>query len=834
MLVSALVLQMLLVIGGAAGNARADEAFCSPNSSDIGIPSDSALGSVLPNLKRCINGVKFSSRGWLTPSSVCVKGPRPVGYVYNRAHGAECGGTSRDFVGAEAIAQSRAIAWESQLNYGVSGVGVAPDVQWEVVLPSRQRPDILVYDHNSTGPYAPVDVTEVKGDWNNDWPGRAAQVQGYVTQLQALGMTNARLGTTYEYYTDTFEVYLGTCSDGSEVRRPYTVTPQIPPVAGLLEIHKGQENSCSDNQPPVRLAQAQEDDVNEDADRPQTHHIPTLPGPPGVPGGGKPKGTAHQDKAATVSGDPHITTVDGLNYELQAAGEFDLAVSRGLGVDVQARFEPSGSNVSVITAIATSVNGALVELRADGTVLLNGEARTIADGDGFGLGGGILERQGADYFITFPVQGDSPPVISFEPRGDTAAVGVYYPAGASELSGLVGNADGNPNNDLRLRDGTQLPVNASPATLHGTFADSWRISDDYSDFTYAAGASTATYTNQAFPSQIITSADFTQTQRAAATSTCLQSQVPPGPQFDDCVLDVLVTGDSSLAQLAAEITRPSITPSDLTLNAGGHALVDFEGTVPQNFVALRNGTDAGLSTYSGPFTSGEQYQFYVPTMPSHDQLTIGFDVIAIGDWAASPAAENVHFSIGGWSSTQPGAWTQVGSGTLTTGQPYTVYHASVTAADTSVMLGAAFSADGVSATDHEAYAIDNVSVDAHLVPAQTFNVALPVTISHDQPSAGAGDIETVASRDVYALTISQGGQGLYLDWQACLPGNYGRWQVLDSGGNTVAGGYCSSGRAPDRRTGPGQLHARDQLRTRSSRRLRAEPLRGQQAADLRR
>src|SRR5699024_11444519 len=58
------------------------------------------------------------------------------------------------------------------------------------------------------------------------------------------------------------------------------------------------------------------------------------------------------------------------------------------------------------------------------------------------------------------------------------------------MEGLLGNSDGNPDNDLRLADGTQLPPDTSPEVLHADFADSWRITNDQSFFTYDEGEST--------------------------------------------------------------------------------------------------------------------------------------------------------------------------------------------------------------------------------------------------------------------------------------------------------------------------------------------------------
>ena len=87
-------------------------------------------------------------------------------------------------------------------------------------------------------------------------------------------------------------------------------------------------------------------------------------------------------------GDPHLVTLDGRSYDLQSVGEFHLLEVPDAGFDVQARFVPAGGSVSVVDAVALNVGGERVELRRDGTVLVEGDADalpgngvlTLADG----------------------------------------------------------------------------------------------------------------------------------------------------------------------------------------------------------------------------------------------------------------------------------------------------------------------------------------------------------------------------------------------------------------------------------------------------------------------
>ncbi len=124
------------------------------------------------------------------------------------------------------------------------------------------------------------------------------------------------------------------------------------------------------------------------------------------------------------------------------------------------------------------------------------------------------------------------------------------------ISGLLGNADGISTNDFRLRDGTDLGDTISSATLYSTFADSWRITDATSLFTYGAGESTASFTDRSFPHAIVTLADLDPTVRAAAEQTASNAGLTRGTlAFDNAVLDVALTGNAEFATLAAALSR---------------------------------------------------------------------------------------------------------------------------------------------------------------------------------------------------------------------------------------------------------------------------------------
>ena len=91
-----------------------------------------------------------------------------------------------------------------------------------------------------------------------------------------------------------------------------------------------------------------------------------------------------------LHGDPHLATLDGLSYDLQAVGEFHLLQVPSAGVDVQARFKPWGSSMtaSVLDSVAFELQGHQIGLHQGSTTVdIDGEPVPIGKGTLHDLGG---------------------------------------------------------------------------------------------------------------------------------------------------------------------------------------------------------------------------------------------------------------------------------------------------------------------------------------------------------------------------------------------------------------------------------------------------------------
>ncbi|MEV0566851.1 discoidin domain-containing protein [Dactylosporangium sp. NPDC050588] len=503
----------------------------------------------------------------------------------------------------------------------------------------------------------------------------------------------------------------------------------------------------------------------------------------------------------SVWGDPHLATLDGLQYDLQSVGEFDFAESEKYGMKIQTRFASmsSAGTWSGLDAVAAKVGDHRVEFTAAGAVRVDGKAFDLPEEHFVDLGGdATLRRTGGKLAVAWGSTSDTPVMVWLP--GRAAGIGLHMPADAG-LRGLLGNADKNPKNDLKLRDGTQLAADASPAVLHGAYADSWRISQASSLFTYQAGQSTASFTDKSYPKNVVTINTLTASEVAAGTEVCTAHGVAAGPQFEACVVDVVLTSNNEFAAMAAQRKEITIDPRAATVTAAGDLSVDFEGaTLPSNLAPAALTNDAAATSFAGPFSGrNASYRMYTQQLPAHLKGSLSFDVVAVGNWAGDGDVEKVSLQVDRkevWSQAYDGTVTPQRTGTLANGQPFAVYQVTVPLTHRISQLEAVFTAAGVDGLANQGFGIDNIALHVDPVAPQVFDVTLPATIGDGVPAAGAGTIETLVSRDEYRISVKQ-GEALYVDTMACLDGRLD-WQLVDeaTGAAALTGGCAGAQTGP--------------------------------------
>ncbi|MDQ1294879.1 MAG: hypothetical protein QG608_2764, partial [Actinomycetota bacterium] len=499
-----------------------------------------------------------------------------------------------------------------------------------------------------------------------------------------------------------------------------------------------------------------------------------------------------------VYGEPHLGTLDGLAYDLQSHGEFHLMEVPEAGIDLQARFEPGAiTNATRLKAIAFQINGTPVEIRSNGTLLVNDEVQPTST-VWVDLGnGGVLWRKGTQFIVTFP--GADPTTLSINGTDFTIKV----PTGAP-TRGLLGNNDGIPGNDLVTASGEQV-TGASATVLHGRYADSWRITQSESLFTYADNEDTDTYTDRSFPPNILTLSDFSEAELNAAAVACRAQQVPEGPQFDDCMFDIALTGDDSYAKSAAAVTDFLQEPGARGVSESGSLTEDFEGTLPTNLtpVSLVTVPDGKAA---GPVFDKSGYSFSIPALPSHKDVTVALDLYVFGIRDGDPATGSIVIKANGLTTVTvgftptaatvtagPGQVTPLGEGQTATGQ-FSRYRVTMQGEHLSDQLRVSLEPTGFRGLLGTSLAVDNLSVEISLVVPQNFTIGTTAMVSDGVPAAGAGRIETRASHDIYSFTVPAGASE-YLDLRTCPRGL--AYTVYTAAKAKIRSGTCTGAELTD-------------------------------------
>lgn len=290
-----------------------------------------------------------------------------------------------------------------------------------------------------------------------------------------------------------------------------------------------------------------------------------------------PSVTLCSGSGAIAVGDPHFTTVDGLHFDFQSAGEFVML--RGAnGMEIQARLTPVSTaapladnysglpvGVSINTAVAARVGNHRVSLQqnpiaaaaANGLVVsIDGVKTTLpSSGINFSAGGRIVPIDGGAYQIDFP----NGTTLIVTP-GWWASHNVWYlnlnVQNTVARDGVMGVRDSKswlP----RLSNGTSL--GAMPAAMHDryvdlyeTFANSWRVTNESSLFDYARDTSTANFTLKDWPREnpphVVPQGGrvIKPLKREIALQHC--RAFAGKKNHADCVFDVMVTGHAGFAK----------------------------------------------------------------------------------------------------------------------------------------------------------------------------------------------------------------------------------------------------------------------------------------------
>jgi hypothetical protein len=267
--------------------------------------------------------------------------------------------------------------------------------------------------------------------------------------------------------------------------------------------------------------------------------------PDGRRGGGGTSGDG------STTGEPHLQSLDGLRFDFQTIGDFLLVRSAQGDFELQVRQLPyrNLTHVSLNGAIVVRDGFDRIEWALGRTEpLLNGKPRAIGDGEVVRLRSHAVLRRGDTGYVLITAAGDRVSVAMNGPYIDARIV--VAPRRKGTMSGLLGNFDGNEENDVMTAGGRAV---APPAhneiadythPLYSTFGASWRVPPARSLFSTPFSS---TADPNVFPARMPRPTEAAMT---AASDKCAARGIVDAIARANCAFDVAVTGDEAFIPAA--------------------------------------------------------------------------------------------------------------------------------------------------------------------------------------------------------------------------------------------------------------------------------------------
>jgi len=277
-------------------------------------------------------------------------------------------------------------------------------------------------------------------------------------------------------------------------------------------------------------------------------------------------------------GDPHVKTLDGYTYDFQAIGTFTyLASSRNdFEIQVQQQAYKDLGYASVNSAVAVRDGSDRVEWAMDRPhPLMNGVARPMDVGSQVKLRSRGALRRTEDGYLFISSVGDRLTIVVSSEMVD------FYlrpaPHRRGKVRGLLGNFDGDVDNDLKTADGRVVALSAGVMDfkhpLYSQFGASWRV--DAGNL-MVSRAMPAVPDPQTFPGP---EPEASGEAMAAARAKCEATGVTQAEARDACAFDLAATGNEAFVRSAENASqevaaRLQTIGSVLALNAEATGSLD--------------------------------------------------------------------------------------------------------------------------------------------------------------------------------------------------------------------------------------------------------------------
>lgn len=255
-------------------------------------------------------------------------------------------------------------------------------------------------------------------------------------------------------------------------------------------------------------------------------------------------------------GEPHVKTLDGLAYDFQAIGTFTYLASErnDFEIQVQQQAYQALRYASFNSALTVRDGADRIEWSIDRPdPLLNGVARPMVPGSAVKLRSrGVLRRTPEGYQFRSSA-GDRLTVVASTEMVDFYLRPARHRRG--KVRGLLGNFDGNRDNDFNTADGKPVAVTGEVVDfnhpLYAQFGASWRVSGPgLITRTLPAGANPL-----AFPER---APDTVNQAMAAAQVKCESAGVTNPEAREACAFDLAATGNEAFVRSAVRAGREEL------------------------------------------------------------------------------------------------------------------------------------------------------------------------------------------------------------------------------------------------------------------------------------
>jgi len=278
--------------------------------------------------------------------------------------------------------------------------------------------------------------------------------------------------------------------------------------------------------------------------------------------------TSSSSKVGICYGDPHFLTFDEQVWRFNGKGEFVLLeqinnleqnIVEPNGLTIQGRFSQLSTKlVTILSAISIKDGNSRISIYLNQFGNMNiflGDSQIpqiISIGNSFISQDGILVSRIEDskYQILLPTSGVSLIIIS---RFSMLNLIVILPNSLkSKTRGLLGNWNGNKNDEFTLRNGNgngnNIPIASDFETLHSSFGLEYMINEEESLFIYSNGTNFNSFNDNLFIPKFeieFSSIEF----ENQARSGCIGSNI----DLDACLFDVSQTQNILASQISLEI-----------------------------------------------------------------------------------------------------------------------------------------------------------------------------------------------------------------------------------------------------------------------------------------